>query len=76
VHFLGHETKQHPYRREAIRLKKVMRDDWPVWAADAWAALRFSMPWLTKERTKDLLRPAYRTLFGTRPIKKSVDSRH
>jgi hypothetical protein len=76
VHFLGHETKQYPYGREAIRLKKVMRDDWPVWAADAWATLRFSMPWLTKERTKDLLRPAYRTLFGTRPIKKSADSRH
>jgi len=76
VHFLGHETKQHPYRREAIRLKKVMRDDWPVWAADAWAALRFSMPWLTKERTKDLLRPAYHAYFGPRPIKKSADSRH
>jgi hypothetical protein len=76
VHFLGHETKQHPYRREAIRLKKVIRDDWPVWAADAWAALRFSMPWLTKKRTKDLLRPAYHALFGPRSIAKSPDSRH
>lgn len=76
VHFLGHETSQHPYRREAIRLKKVMRDGWPVWAADAWAALRFSMPWLTKERTKDLLRPAYHALFGPRSIQKSADSRH
>jgi hypothetical protein len=76
VHFLGHETTQHPYRREAIRLKKVMRDGWPVWAADAWAALRFSMPWLTKERTKDLLRPAYHALFGPRSIQKSADSRH
>lgn len=76
VHFLGHETSQHPYRREAIRLKKVMRDGWPVWAADAWAALRFSMPWLTKERTKDLLRPAYHALFGPRPVQKSADSRH
>lgn len=76
VHFLGHETSQHPYRREAIRLKKVMRDGWPVWAADAWAALRFSLPWLTKERAKDLLRPAYHALFGPRPIQKSADSRH
>jgi hypothetical protein len=76
VHFLGHETSRHPYRREAIRLKKVMRDGWPVWAADAWAALRFSMPWLTKERTKDLLRPIYHALFGTRSIQKSADSRH
>ncbi len=76
VHFLGHETSQHPYRREAIRLRKVMRDGWPVWAADAWAALRFSMPWLTKERTKDLLRPAYHALFGPRAIQKPADSRH
>ena len=76
VHFLGHQTTQHPYRREAIRLKKVLRDGWPVWAADTWAALRFSMPWLTKERTKDLLRPAYHALFGPRSIQKSVDSRH
>jgi len=76
VHFLGHQTTQHPYRREAIRLKKVMRNGWPVWAADAWAALRFSMPWLTKERTKDLLRPAYHAFFGTRPIRKPADSRH
>jgi hypothetical protein len=76
VHFLGHETIQHPYRREAIRLQKVMRDGLPLWAADAWAALRFSIPWLTKERTKDLLRPAYHALFGTRSIQKSADSRH
>ena len=76
VHFLGHQTTQHPYRREAIRLRKRMRDDWPVWAADAWAALRFSMPWLAKEQTKDLLRPAYHSLFGSRAIKKSADSRH
>jgi hypothetical protein len=76
VHFLGPETAQHPYRREAIRLRKVMRDGWPVWAADAWAALRFSMPWLAKEQTKDVLRPAYHALFGTRSIQKSADSRH
>jgi len=76
VHFLGQRTKEHPYRREAIRLKKVMRDGWPVWAADAWAALRFSMPWLTKERTKDLLRPAYHALFGPRSTPSSPESRH
>jgi hypothetical protein len=76
VHFLGHQTTQHPYRREAIRLKKVMRDGWPMWAADAWAALRFSMPWLTKERTKDLLRPAYHALLGPRSVQKSANSRH
>jgi hypothetical protein len=76
VHFLGHQTTQHPYRREAIRLKKVMRDGWPVWAADAWATLRFSAPWLTKERTKDLLRPVYHALFGPRSIMKAPDSRH
>lgn len=76
VHFLGHETTQHPYRREAIRLKKVVRDEWPMWAADAWAGLRFSMPWLTREQTKDLLRPVYHALFGTRPIEKSADTRH
>jgi hypothetical protein len=76
VHFLGHQTRQHPYRREAIRLQKVMRDGWTVPVADAWAALRFSVPWLAKERVKDLLRPAYHAFFGPRSITKNPDSRH
>jgi len=70
VHFLGHQISRHPYRREEIRLERVVAQDWPVEAADAWAALRFSLPWLAKERTKDLLRPLYHRLFGTREIRK------
>ena len=76
VHFLGHQTAQYPYRREALRLKRVMADGWPVPLADAWAASTYSAPYLLKEKSKDLLRPVYHKLFGTRPIKTAADSRH
>ena len=76
VHFLGHQTAQYPYRREALRLKRVMADGWPLPLADAWAASTYSAPYLLKEKSKDLLRPVYHKLFGTRPIKTAADSRH
>ena len=72
VHFLGYQTTRYPYRREEIRLRRVMADGWPLWAADAWAALRFSAPWLVRERAKDVLRPLYHRFFGPREVRKTA----
>lgn len=75
VHFLGYQTGRYPYRREALRLKRVMADGWSIPAADAWTACTYSAPWLVTERSKDLLRPLYHSVFGPRTIDKAPDSR-
>jgi len=72
VHFLGHQTTRHPYRREEIRLRRAVADGWPILAADAWAAFRFSIPWLAKESVKDILRPLHHRFFGPRKIQKTA----
>jgi hypothetical protein len=72
VHFLGYQTTRHPYRREEIRLRLAVAKGWPVLVADAWAALRFSIPWLTKESIKDVLRPLYHRLFDPREVQKTA----
>ena len=68
VHFLGSEVAKYPYRREELRLKR-MAEGWPAWAATAWADLTFSAPWTAKERLKDVLRPVYRRVAGTREVR-------
>lgn len=75
VHFLGYQATRHPYRREEIRLKKVMADGWPIPFADAWAAVRFSIPWLAIEQAKSAFRPLYHRLFGPREVKRGARSR-
>lgn len=72
VHFLDYQTKRHPYRREEIRLRRVVGDGWSVATADLWAALCFSAPWLTKEYVKDTIRPLYHRLFGPRKVQKTA----
>lgn len=70
VHFLGSEVSRHPYRREEIRLERWAKG-WPEWAARAWSEAAFSLPWVVKERGKDLLRPIYHRVAGARPVHES-----
>jgi hypothetical protein len=72
VHFLGHHTTIYPYTRESLRLSLVAKG-WSIWAADFWAMLFCSLPELSLYKFKDLARPAYRRLFGVRPL--SVSNR-
>lgn len=75
AHFLGYQTAQYPYRREAIRLEKIMRDGWSPALAKAWATARFSAPWLARREIKSLLRPLYRLVFGVRAVQRGSRSR-
>lgn len=70
VHFLGPEVARYPYRREELRLERLAQS-WPGWAATLWADATFSAPWLARQHAKDLLRPLYRRIAGTRPVQES-----
>lgn len=72
VHFLGSEIDTYPYRQEIIRLQRVLQDDWPLWLATLWAKLTFSYPVQLREAMKNILRPLYRLVFGTRTIRASA----
>ncbi|MEM7554055.1 MAG: hypothetical protein AAF378_08140 [Cyanobacteria bacterium P01_A01_bin.84] len=73
VHFLGHHTTIYPYKREELRLFLVSNQGWMVWAADIWATLFCSIPRLSVRTFKDIFRPMYQKLFGTRSV--SVSNR-
>ena len=68
VHFLDFYTTKHPYRREERRLSLTVARGWPIWVADAVAAVTQSLPLLAKDWVKTVLRPLYRRLFGYRAI--------
>lgn len=71
VHFLGADPANHPYRTEIRALQLVARQ-WPAIAARAHANLTSAFPWILVRTTRDILRPAYRALFGVRSVRSSV----
>jgi len=71
LHFLGSDIGEYPYRQEEIRLELVCSKGWPRWLATFWAKLFFSIPWLMWNKCRNLFRPAYRVLFGLRPVRSS-----
>lgn len=66
VHFLGHHAERPLYRRECLAVRL------PGWipAPDSVASVIMS-PLFVKEKAREILRPAYRKLFGTRKVKES-----
>lgn len=71
VHFLGDFTTKWPYRTEELTLTLMSR--WGLRASLARLLARslYKVPAALMERTKDLLRPVFRRLFGTRRVKRS-----
>jgi hypothetical protein len=68
VHFCSSHADRRPYTTEAARLERVFGRGWPRWAASAYALATRELPEITREAMKDLLRPAYRAVFGYRPV--------
>lgn len=68
-HFNAYFTESRFYRRESIRLELIQRQHWPVLLASAWALVRYDWPAQTEEKFKNLFRPLYRAIGGTRGIK-------
>ena len=71
VHFNCSFAERRYYAREAVRLEKVMSKGWPLAMASLYADITQNVPELVVEGVKDLLRPGYRRLLGTREVKKS-----
>jgi len=71
VHFLGHHTTVYPYRREELRLQLTSQNKWNIWVVDMWSSIVCSIPLLTKSLIKDLYRPIYHQLFGSRKVSTS-----
>lgn len=68
VHFLGAHTDAAPYTTEALKLERRVARGWPGWASRAYAELRVGVPARVAQRSRDALRPVYRSLFGTRAV--------
>jgi hypothetical protein len=72
VHFNASFAEQPPYTVEASRLKRVMRDHWPLLLATVYAQLTRALPFWVSQRFKDIFRPIYRYCFGVRAIRPSA----
>ena len=71
VHYLGHHTQLLPYIKEAKLLNYIFEDKKDVGTAKRLAFLRVTLPAQAKLLVTNILRPIFRTFFGTRQIKKS-----
>lgn len=67
VHFLGENALRYPYRTEAKRLECVATGT-SRWLAEFVARFSVHLPGWISATAKRLLRPAYHSIFGTRPV--------
>jgi hypothetical protein len=67
VHFLDYISEQWPYRAEAMKLA-LAAHGLPAPLARAGAMAAVSAPGRAADAAKRVVRPAYRTLFGSRPV--------
>jgi hypothetical protein len=67
VHFLDYISEQWPYRAEAVKLA-LAAHGMPPALARAGAAVAVSGPGRAAVAARSALRPAYRALFGVRPV--------
>lgn len=70
IHFLGDHTNDYQYKREVTKLSLLMKNEFNFIRA-AVLYLRFDLKHQFIIRSKNLLRPVYRSLFGTRTIETS-----
>ena len=70
VHFLGYFTQHYPYRREAYRLSKASGRQINTFNKLK-ALIMIEYPERLKIFSKQVFRPLYRALFGTRKVKTS-----
>ena len=70
VHFLGHHVQSYQYKKDAYRLSKL-RQSTISFAEKIKSDLLIEWPMRTKDAFKNMLRPVFKLLFGTRRIKPS-----
>ncbi|MBS0547620.1 MAG: hypothetical protein JSR24_07725 [Proteobacteria bacterium] len=68
-HFVGSYNAHWRYRAEALKLKLHLDSGLPRWIARLIALWTVAVPGWIEETGKEVLRPAYRAVFGFRPVK-------
>jgi hypothetical protein len=71
VHYLGHHNQVMPYIKEVKLLNYIFNDGWPAGIARFYTFLQVSLPFTVAMMLKNIFRPLYHTLIGTRKIKQS-----
>jgi hypothetical protein len=71
AHFNDSFAQELPYVREVKRLDLRLGRGWQGPTADAYAALTETLPRKSRAVAKDLLRPAFRRVFGVRRVQES-----
>ena len=70
VHFLGHHSLSYQYNKDAYLLSAIASGKIGL-ASKLKASLTIELPMKLKTGLKNMLRPVYKTLFGTRRVKPS-----
>ncbi|RFZ82239.1 hypothetical protein DYU05_16625 [Mucilaginibacter terrenus] len=68
VHFLGHHNQTLPYLKEATQLEYMFSNNYSIAKARSLTFLKVTAPALLKSTLKNILRPLYRTIAGTRQV--------
>ncbi|GGH15277.1 hypothetical protein [Mucilaginibacter phyllosphaerae] len=71
VHFLGHYNQLLPYTAEVKKLKYISEDRYTQSWATLLSYLKVTLPTTIGNLIKDMFRPVYRVVIGTRSIKPS-----
>jgi hypothetical protein len=71
IHFLGNFTEGWQYKAETLKLRLIMSRHWPVWLAEFFVAISFSVWHRVGCEVKNTFRPLYHFFFGIRAIRLS-----
>jgi hypothetical protein len=70
IHFLGHHVQSYQYKKDAYRLSKLHQSS-ISFAEKLKSDLFIEWPMRARAAFKNMLRPLYKLIFGTRRIKPS-----
>jgi hypothetical protein len=70
IHFLGHHSLNYQYKKDACLLQAVNTNKLTAWRRLS-ATAGIELPERIKDTAKNLFRPVYKLIFGTRAIKRS-----
>ena len=70
-HFLGSHTEYPPYTTQAYILKKYFQKKHSVFIIRIMAFFKYDLPYSINKSFKNIFRPIYHTIMGTRKIKTS-----
>jgi len=70
IHFLGHHSLNYQYKKDVNLLQAANTNKLGAWRRIS-ATITIELPERIKEAAKNLFRPVYKIIFGTRAVKRS-----